>query len=73
MNMNIMPYKHVLYAISKLSTLFFSKILKKHVQGTQNGIEIIPSQAVRKPWIETVKMMLQSITQEPLGLFKLSF
>ena len=36
----------------------------------KNGIDILEGQAVFKLWIKTVKMLFESITQEPLGLPK---
>ena len=42
----------------------YSKLPKK----LKNGIEILVGQAVFKLWIKTVKMLIGSITQEPLGL-----
>ena len=36
----------------------------------KSGIEILVGQAVVKLWIKTAKMMIGSITQEPLGLPK---
>ena len=44
----------------------YSKLFKK----LKNGTEIVVGQAVFKLWIETVKMLFGSITQEPLGLPK---
>ena len=46
-----------------------SKLSKK----LKNGIEILVVQAAFKLWIKTVKKILWSITQEPLGLGLLKF
>ena len=37
----------------------------------KNGIEILVQQVIFKLWIETVKIIFWSITQEPLGLLKI--
>ena len=45
----------------------FSKLFKEF----KIDVEILVGQAVCKLWIKIAKMMLESITQEPLGLPKL--
>ena len=47
-------------------------ILKKILQGPQNGIEnLMPfGTSGFKFWVKTVKILFWSITQEPLGLLK---
>ena len=43
---------------------------RKLFQELKNGTEILVGQAVLKFWIKTVKMLFESVTQEPLGLPK---
>ena len=56
-------YLHLLEEITYASYSNLSKELK-------NDIKILVGQAVLRLWIETVKMMIGSITQEPLRLPK---
>ena len=44
--------------------------LKNNIKELKNDTEILADQALFKLWIKTVKMLLGSIIQEPLGLPK---
>ena len=59
-------YLKIINTFSKANTwvLNLSKLSKE----PKNRIEILVGQVVIKLWIKTVKIMIRSITQEPLGL-----